>query len=52
MDWMTLTIELVGLLILCIWIVVPITEFKEILHKIRPHLHPPEDQANARDDQE
>ncbi len=37
MDWMTLSIELVGFLILCIWVVVPITEFKEILHKVRPH---------------
>lgn len=36
MDWMTLTIELVGLLILGIWIVVPISEFKEILAKVRP----------------
>jgi len=36
MDWMTLSIELVGLLILCIWIIVPISEFKEIIHKLRP----------------
>jgi len=36
MDWMTLTIELVGLLILCIWIVIPIREFKQILAKLRP----------------
>jgi hypothetical protein len=33
---MTLCIEAVGLLILCIWIIVPITEFKEILAKVRP----------------
>lgn len=30
MDWMTLSIELVGVAILCIWIVVPIREFKAI----------------------
>ena len=36
MDWMTLTIELVGLLILAIWIVIPIREFKQILAKLRP----------------
>ena len=35
MDWMTLTIEVVGLLILCIWIVIPITEFREIFKKLR-----------------
>ena len=39
MDWMTLAIELVGLLILCIWIVVPITEFREISKKLR-HAEP------------
>ena len=36
MDWMTLSIELVGLLILCIWIVIPVKEFKQILAKLRP----------------
>jgi hypothetical protein len=36
MDWMTLSIELIGLLILCIWIVIPIREFKQILAKLRP----------------
>jgi hypothetical protein len=36
MDWMTLSIELCGLLILCIWIVIPIREFKQIFTRIRP----------------
>ena len=36
MDWMTLTIELVGLLVLAIWIVIPIRVFKQILAKLRP----------------
>ena len=36
MDWMTLSIELVGLLILGIWIIIPITEFREIFAKLRP----------------
>lgn len=35
-DWMTLCIEAVGAAILCIWIVVPVTEFNEILAKVRP----------------
>ena len=43
MDWMTLAIELAGLLILGIWIVVPIAEFKEIIAKIRFGEVPPEE---------
>jgi hypothetical protein len=35
MDWATATIEAVGLLILGIWIVIPIQEFKQIFAKIR-----------------
>ena len=35
MDWLTLLIELVGLLILGIWIIVPIQEFKTIFQQIR-----------------
>ena len=35
MDWATAAIEAVGLLILGIWIVLPIREFKEIFAKIR-----------------
>jgi len=36
MDWMTLSIELVGLLILGIWIVIPIGEFRQIIARLRP----------------
>ena len=35
MDWATAIIEAVGLLILGIWIVIPIGEFKAIFAKIR-----------------
>jgi hypothetical protein len=42
MDWMTLSIELVGLLILCIWIVIPIGEFRQILAKLHPRADRPE----------
>ena len=44
MDWMTLSIELVGLLILCIWIIIPISEFREISKKLRQPEH--RDQEN------
>ena len=30
MDWMTLTIELIGLAILLIWTVIPAQEFRQI----------------------
>jgi uncharacterized membrane protein YcjF (UPF0283 family) len=35
MDWMTLAIELVGVIILAIWIVVPIREFRRILQRLK-----------------
>jgi len=34
-DWMTWSIEGVGILILCIWIVVPIQEFKTIFRRLK-----------------
>lgn len=34
MDWITLTIELVGVAILIAWIVIPIKEFREILRVV------------------
>jgi len=35
MDWMTLSIELMGVAIFCIWIVVPIREFGEIFRRLK-----------------
>jgi hypothetical protein len=35
MDVFTLMIELVGLTILCLWIYIPVQEFKEILAAVR-----------------
>ena len=35
LDWMTLTIELVGILIFCVWVVVPVREFGSILRRLR-----------------
>ena len=34
MDWETAAIELCGLLILGIWVIIPIGEFKQIFAKI------------------
>ena len=34
-DWMTWSIEGVGIVILCIWIVVPIGEFKAIFRRLK-----------------
>jgi hypothetical protein len=35
MDWMTLSIEIIGFVILCIWIVVPIQEFRSIYLRMK-----------------
>jgi hypothetical protein len=35
LDWMTATLETVGILILCAWVVVPIGEFRTILRRLR-----------------
>ena len=34
MDWLTLTIELIGLVILLIWTVIPIQEFRQIFKQL------------------
>jgi len=34
-DWMTYSIEAVGIVILCIWIVVPIREFRRIFQRLK-----------------
>ena len=35
MDWVTLSIELVGLLILALWTVIPIQEFRLIHQRLK-----------------
>ena len=35
MDWITLTIELIGVFILLLWTVIPVREFSSILKTIR-----------------
>jgi hypothetical protein len=44
-DWMTWSIEAVGILILCIWIVVPIGEFRTIFRRLRLKDHSSEGEA-------
>ena len=45
MDWMSWTIELIGIAIVCFWIVVPVMEFKEIFRKLRGRIVEPNEQA-------
>jgi len=35
LDWMTLTIEAIGIVIFLIWIVIPIREFRTILRRLK-----------------
>ncbi len=35
LDWMTLTIEAVGILVFCLWLVVPIGELRTIFRRLR-----------------
>jgi hypothetical protein len=40
MDWITLTVEAIGIVILCVWVVVPIREFAVIARRILPNTRP------------
>jgi hypothetical protein len=48
MDWMTLAIEITGLAIICIWIVIPVQEFRGIMDRVRnkPDLAEPTKPSN------
>jgi hypothetical protein len=35
MDWVTLLIELVGIVITLMWVFIPIGEFRQILQRVR-----------------
>ena len=35
MDWITWTIEAVGIVILCLWLIVPIREFRQIFQRLK-----------------
>jgi hypothetical protein len=36
MDWITLSVEIIGIAILCVWVVIPIREFAVIARRILP----------------
>ena len=40
LDWITVTIEVVGVAILLAWIVIPIQEFRQILRAVKHTPHP------------
>ena len=44
-DWMTWSVEGVGILILCVWVIVPIREFRVIFRRLllRPRGRQPKD---------
>jgi hypothetical protein len=49
MDWMTLTITSIGAVIFCLWVIIPIREYRMIYQRLRlrgdgqqnPHPDPP-----------
>ena len=50
LDWITIVIEAVGVVILLMWIVIPIREFRQILQivKHKPHALPESSEDDAR----
>ncbi len=50
LDWMTLTIEAIGIAILCIWVIVPIGEFRSIFRRLRQRQEPGSADANGAED--
>ena len=49
MDWITAVIELIGVVILILWCVIPIREFKQILQAVhlRDATPPPPDSGEG-----
>ena len=43
MDWMTLAIEAVGAVIFCVWVVIPIHEYRSIYQRLRHRADAPAD---------
>ena len=46
LDWITITIELVGTAILLLWIVIPIREFRQIFQIVKHKAHAPPEAAD------
>lgn len=49
LDWMTLTIEAVGIAIFLVWIVIPIREFRTILKRLKQKETSQSEQASYHD---
>jgi hypothetical protein len=47
MDWMTLTITLIGAVIFCIWVIIPIQEYQAIYHRLKHRPKPPEESGDG-----
>jgi hypothetical protein len=46
-DWMTLCVEIAGIIIFCFWVYVPIQEFRDIYKRMTKHpAHPPQDKQS------
>ena len=35
MDWLTATVEIIGIVIFIVWLIVPIREFREIFKRLK-----------------
>ena len=44
-DWITWGIWLIGLIILVIWIVIPVKEFKSLVHRHRSTMENPDERS-------
>lgn len=50
LDWITIVIEAVGIVILLMWIVIPIREFRQILKVVRRKSHAAAEKVDVRED--
>jgi hypothetical protein len=50
LDWVTLSIEALGIVILCIWVIVPIGEFRSIFRRLRQRQEPVSAEAEGAED--
>ena len=50
MDWMTLAITAVGALIFCLWVIIPIREYRTIFRRLRERAPDPDRPATERKD--
>ena len=46
MDWMTIAIEAVGAAIFCVWVIIPIREYRSIYQRLRHRRGGPDDHGS------